>query len=96
MATGGGPPVRRRRSAAGEVGRVVDRGRVGGPEDLVEALRRDDLRLDGRPHLGEDVDLHEVGAERLDRLLQADLPPVDADLACAPDLVGEIADVIEP
>ena len=64
------------------------------PRPLPRAAAR---RLRGRPSIftsaltsGKELDRDLVAADALDRLRQVDLPPVDADLPRAPDLVGDV------
>ena len=73
-------------------------GRLGlGCRSRLELLFRRQLAAlghDQRPHLGadvlEDVDRDLVAADPFDRLRQVDLPPIDADLLRAPELVGDV------
>src|SRR5207253_8597637 len=54
------------------------------------AALRDDERLQLDADVGEEIDGDVVAADPLDRLVELDLPAVDADLARAPDLGGDV------
>src|SRR5450830_1108770 len=55
------------------------------------ATLRDYERLHRHAHVFEDVNRHCVTADALEWIWKLDLSPIDADLAGAPDLVGDVA-----
>src|SRR3954452_24589967 len=74
--------------------RRTTRARTVGPLGATGAAGRlallDDHRLDGRLDARRDLDDDQVRADRLDRLLEGDVPAVDAQAARLTDGVGDV------